>query len=115
MPETMSRLPTALQRGLQDALAQIIEVAHPKSVILFGSWAEGRAVSESDVDILVVADTERPFHTAAQLMSIVRERLPGGRADVVVVTPEDWERLRNIPGQIVHEAAEYGVRLYDAA
>ncbi|MFO8079640.1 MAG: nucleotidyltransferase domain-containing protein [Armatimonadota bacterium] len=115
MPMTIDRLPDALQRGLADALEQIIEVAHPQSVILFGSWAEGRAGSGSDVDILVVADTERPFHLAARLMSTVRDRLPDWRADVVVITPEDWERLRDIPGQVVHEAARYGVRLYDAA
>ena len=115
MPETTGRLPDALQRGLADALEQIIEVAQPRSVILFGSWAEGRAGDESDVDILVVADSQRPFHLAARLMSIVRDSLSGLRPDVVVVTPEQWERLRNIPGQVVHEAARYGVRLYDAA
>ena len=115
MPKTSVRLPDALQRGIEDALRQIIEVAHPRLVILFGSWAEGQAADESDVDILVVADAERPFHLAARLMSILRERLAGRRADVVVVTPDDWERLRDIPGQVVHEAAQYGVRLYDAA
>ncbi|MFW6156289.1 MAG: nucleotidyltransferase domain-containing protein [Armatimonadota bacterium] len=115
MPVTIDRLPDALQPGLEDALEQIIEMAQPRSVILFGSWAEGRAGDESDVDILVVADAERPFHLAARLMPIVRDRLQGRRADVVVITPEEWERLRNIPGQVVHEAARYGVRLYDAA
>ena len=115
MPGISVQLPDALRCELEGALEQIIEVAHPESVILFGSWAEGRADDESDVDILVVADAERPFHLAARLMSIVRDRLTGKRADVVVITPEDWERLRDIPGQLVHEAARYGVRLYDAA
>lgn len=115
MPGTIDRLPVALKRGLEDALEQIIEVAHPQSVILFGSWAEDRATEDSDVDILVVADAERPFHLAARLMSIVRDLLAERRADVVVITPNDWERLRNIPGQVVHEADKYGVRLYDAA
>ncbi len=115
MAGTVDRLPVALKRGLEDALDQIIEAAHPQSVILFGSWAEDRAVEDSDVDILVVADTERPFHLAARLMSIVRDRLAGWRADVVVITPRDWERLRDIPGQVVHEADRYGVTLYDAA
>lgn len=115
MPRTSAELPDALRDGLEDALRQIVEVANPQTVILFGSWAEGRAESGSDVDILVVAETDRPFHLAARLMSVVRDRLAGPRADVVVITPEDWERLRHIPGQVVHEAAQYGVRLYDAA
>jgi len=115
MPRTGVRLPDALQRDLEEAVQQIIEVANPQSVILFGSWAEGRAAGDGDVDILVVADAERPFHLAARLMSMLRERLAGKRADVVVITPADWERLRDIPGQVVHEAAHCGVRLYDAA
>lgn len=115
MPRTTERLPDAIRRGLEDALDQIIEVARPQSVILFGSWAEDRAANESDVDILVVADSPRPFHLAARLMSIVRDSLSGLRPDVVVITPEDWEHLRDIPGQVVHEAARYGVKLYDAA
>lgn len=115
MPRISVQLPDALQRDLEDVLQQIIEVARPQSVVLFGSWAEGRAAEDSDVDILVIAEAERPFHLAARLMSMARERLGGKRADVVVITPEDWERLRDIPGQVVHEAARYGVKLYDAA
>lgn len=115
MPGSSVSLPDELQRGLEDALQQIVELTHPQAVILFGSWAEGHAVAGSDVDILVVAETERPFHLAAHLRPLLRERLAGRRVDVVVITPNDWERLRNIPGQVVHEAARYGVRLYDAA
>jgi predicted nucleotidyltransferase len=115
VPDTTFWLPEGLRRGLEDALDQIIEIAQPQAVILFGSWAEDCADDDSDVDILVVADTRRPFHLAARLMPIVRGRLAGKRADVVVITPNDWERLRNIPGQVVHEAAKYGVTLYDAA
>lgn len=114
MDQTIARLPEALQRGLEQAVRRIAEIARPRAVILFGSYAEGRAGGESDVDILVVADTDRPFHLAAQLMPAVRDLFAGRRADVVVITPADWERLRDIPGQVVHEAAHYGVRLYDA-
>lgn len=115
MDQRTTALPEALRRGLEEAVERIVELAGPRAVILFGSRAEGRAGSESDVDLLVVAETDQPFHLAARLMPPVRDALAGHHADVVVITPADWERLRHIPGQVVHEAAQYGVRLYEAA
>jgi len=115
MDREIMGLPQALQRGLDEAVARIVELARPEVIILFGSYAEARANAESDVDLLVVAATDRPFHLASTLMGPARAAFPERPVDVVVITPADWERLRHIPGQIVHEAAHYGVRLYEPA
>ncbi len=47
-------LPADLQAALDEAVRRIVEVAHPETVILFGSHAEGCAREGSDVDLLVV-------------------------------------------------------------
>ncbi len=39
---------------------------HPEKIILFGSYATGKVTEESDVDVLIVADTDLP----------VKERFP---------------------------------------
>ncbi len=115
MDRGITALPQELQRGLEEAVGRIVELARPQVVILFGSYAEGRADARSDVDLLVVAATDRPFHLASTLMGPARAAFPERPVDVVVITPADWERLRHIPGQVVHEAAHYGVRLYEPA
>jgi predicted nucleotidyltransferase len=43
------RLLTEIRKRIVDALA-------PERVILFGSYAEGRATADSDLDLLVVTD-----------------------------------------------------------
>lgn len=108
-------LPDALREVVQDAVAQILQIARPRRIVLFGSWATGRADQASDMDILVVAETDRPFQLAATLLEPVRAALAPRRVDLVVVTPEQWDFLQHVPGQIVHEAAHYGVWLYEAA
>jgi len=115
MDQQITGLPQELQRGLEEAVERIVEVARPQLVIPFGSYAETRAHTQSDLDILVVAATEHPFHLASTLMGPARAALRGHRVDILVITPAEWERLRHIPGQVVHEAAYYGVRLYEAA
>lgn len=115
MASSLEKLPVELQERLQEALTRILPQIRPQVVVLFGSWAEGRSGEESDVDILVVAETESPFQVAARLWEPVRTALWPQRVDLVVITPEQWEKFQHIPGQLVHEAAHYGVRLYEAA
>ncbi|MDH4078905.1 MAG: nucleotidyltransferase domain-containing protein [Nitrospira sp.] len=37
----------------------IVQACDPERVILFGSWAKGQQNSDSDLDILVIADSQR--------------------------------------------------------
>lgn len=37
----------------------IVELYQPDKIILFGSWARGEAVEQSDIDLLVISDREK--------------------------------------------------------
>jgi predicted nucleotidyltransferase len=85
---------------------------HPDRVILFGSYARGTAGPDSDVDLLVVMPAngsrrERAVEIDVALSGI---KLP---ADVIVVTPEDIERDRQIPGTLIRPALNEGKVLYE--
>ena len=51
-------LPPDVAARLDEAVRRIVEIAGPQLVILFGSYAEGTANEDSDIDLLVVAETE---------------------------------------------------------
>lgn len=102
---------------ISDAIAEmvrrIVERFNPERIILFGSHARGTAGPDSDVDLLVVlhADSKRGLTTEIH-------RLLGGigiAKDVIVVTPAEVERYRDIPGTIVWPALHEGKVLYDRA
>jgi predicted nucleotidyltransferase len=99
---------------LNEIERRLVDRFHPDKIILFGSQARGTADDRSDVDILVicpVADDRRAL-TLAMDRSLWGLRLA---RDVVVLTPEEYERDRQIPGTIARPASLEGRVLYENA
>ena len=108
-------LPPELQHKLKEAVRRIVEAANPQLIILFGSYAEGRQQEASDVDLLVVADTVSPIRLAVALGTIIEPVLAPLHFDLLVRTPQAWERGRHLRGFVTRQADRKGVRLYEAA
>jgi len=83
-----------------------------EKVILFGSYAQGTASADSDVDLLVVARTSlsprRRYGAVRRLLA----DYPAG-FDIVVKTPEEYTRWRSVVNHIVYFADKYGRILYE--
>lgn len=98
---------------LDAIVRRVVDVAQPEKIILFGSAARGDMGPDSDVDLLVIRDTEDTRALAAQ----IQRRLRGVRVaiDVTVVTPAHVERYRNSRGLVIKPALREGRAVYDAA
>jgi len=93
---------------------RLVDGFHPDRIILFGSQARGTADDRSDVDILVVCSFTGKRR---QLMLEMDRALYGlGLArDIMVLTPEEFELDRHIPGTIARPAWKEGKVLYESA
>ena len=84
----------------------------PEKIILFGSYARGVATAQSDVDILVVAQTDLPqrdrFRAIRRLLADFAVAL-----DVYLKTPEEYERWRCVVNHVVYFADKYGKVVYE--
>jgi len=81
-------------------------------VILFGSYARGTAARDSDVDLLVVANTDlAPIERYGAVRRLVAD-VPAS-FDIIVKTPDEYERWRSIVNNIVYYADKYGRVLYE--
>lgn len=99
---------------LSEATRRLVEQFHPQRVILIGSQARGSSNPRSDVDFLVIC----PVQGSRRLLMVAMDRALSGlniARDIIVLTPEEYERDRNIPGTIARPADKEGRILYDAA
>ena len=81
-------------------------------VILFGSYAQGTVTKDSDIDLLVVAKTDL---APRERYSAVRRLIADVPAsfDIIVKTPEEYNRWRSVVNHIVYFADKYGRILYE--
>jgi predicted nucleotidyltransferase len=99
---------------IESAIKRIVEKFHPVKVILFGSYARGTAGPESDVDLLVVMEVRgSKRRQAVEIDLALSDRtFP---LDLIVVTPEEYEKYRDVVGHILYPAVREGRVVYDAA
>jgi len=93
---------------------RLVDGFAPSRIILFGSQARGTADDRSDVDILVVCSFEgKRRHLMLEMDRALRGL--GLARDIMVLTPEEFERDRHIPGTIARPAWREGKVLYESA
>jgi predicted nucleotidyltransferase len=99
---------------LQTIVSRIAEAVHPQQIILFGSWARGEHDPNSDVDLLVIQDSDLP---RPQRYAQVRRLFWGMKLpmDILVYTPEEFARYQSVPGSFTHTVAREGKVLYERA
>jgi predicted nucleotidyltransferase len=88
-------------------------VRRARKVIVFGSVARGEADAGSDLDLIIVADTARPFFERFKDFSGLYDLWP--RLDLLVYTPEELERMAAEGNPLIQQALEEGVVLHEAS
>jgi predicted nucleotidyltransferase len=97
---------------LNEIVRRIVATADPDKIILFGSAARGEMGPNSDLDLLVV---KCGVLHRGQLTEEIYMGLWGvGKAvDIIVVTPDDTERYRDVHALIIKPALREGKVIYE--
>lgn len=66
-----------------------------QAAYLFGSWRSERFDRHSDIDLIVVAESELPFVERGIEFADLRTRLPA--LEILVYTPEEFAQLTTDP------------------
>ncbi len=92
---------------LEAMVGRLAAALRPSLVILFGSQATGRTTADSDVDMIVVMPfAGRRLDAALAVRRVLRE-FPVAK-DIVVMSPGEYERQKDVPGTIAWPAAHEG-------
>jgi predicted nucleotidyltransferase len=78
-------------------------------IILFGSCATNTAGQLSDLDLFIVMDTDLPF--IERLMYFYKTILPSVPTDILVYTPEEFDRNKDNP--FIREIIKNGKIIYE--
>ena len=97
---------------VREIVAHIVETMNPEKIILFGSWARGEASADSDLDILVIQETDRPFETRGleAVLGLRHLKLP---LDLITYTPEEWREVAAAERSFEASLAREGRTLYE--
>ena len=98
---------------IREFCGQIASAFRPRRIILFGSYADGRATAHSDVDLLVVMPHRgHPIQKAVEIL----DRLdPKFGIDLLVRSPAEVRRRLTQQDWFMHAIVEKGKVLYEAA
>ncbi len=109
--ETTSEQHRVNMREILDAVQVIVKKFRPCKVILFGSHAKGTAGSDSDVDLLVVVDTEQStWDFAVKISLALKHSFP---MDIIVRTPEEIAKRLKMGDFFMKDIVENGKVLYE--
>ena len=97
---------------LDEIVQKILVVTQPEKIILFGSYARGEATEESDLDLLIIQDSNLPRHKRSTpirlaLMDIFMSK------DIVVYTPEEVDEWKSASMSFIATVLREGKTLYE--
>ena len=100
------------QQEIQAVVDTIVANHHPEKIVLFGSYAYGEPNENSDLDLLVVKDSDLSNHKlAVQIKRQINNF--DFNMDIIVYKPNDVSEWITAPASFIHQVYKYGKTLYE--
>ena len=100
----------------RETIASIVQTIarrlSPRKIVLFGSYATNNPTPDSDLDLLVVLETDLPRHKRAVPIRLLFRPTPCAM-DILVFTPEEIKKWQGTVNHIITEAFSSGKVLYE--
>lgn len=104
--------PPVTEELLQEAVRQILSVGSPEKIVLFGSWARGQARPNSDLDLLIIEESDLPrYRRVGRYRMALLSLFPA--KDIVVWTPSEVALWRDVPNAFITAILAEGRVLYE--
>lgn len=101
--------PSPSREELIAQLRNALDRTPAKEAYLFGSWSKGTADSYSDLDLVVVYDTERPFFERFRDFDPLYHL---GRAiDLLIYRPDEFQKMQKEGNPFIEHVLETGTRV----
>jgi predicted nucleotidyltransferase len=99
--------------SIKRSFAPVLAAGGAKRAIVFGSYARGEADEYSDVDLVIIKETDLPFLDRytdfQQLFQVTRKAL-----QILVYTPDEFDSMRDRENPFILNVIEDGIVIYEA-
>lgn len=97
---------------IHEVVGRIVAGVDPDKVILFGSYAYGKPNRDSDLDLLIIKETDKPRYKRGRE---VRKHLRGMKIplDIVVYTQEEIREFAEVETSFIAQVVKEGRVLYE--
>ena len=96
---------------IAEVVNRIVQGYQPQRIMLFGSYAEGKPHADSDLDLMVIKDDDRPpVERTREVSKLLRgTKIP---VDLLVYTNKEFQQYQSIPHTIEYQVAKNGKTIY---
>ena len=92
-------------------LPLLIAYEQPEKIILFGSYCTGQIGEWSDLDLVIIKETEAPFlDRTRRVLELLKPKVG---VDVLVYTPAEFERMSRERAFVRQEIVGKGKVIYE--
>jgi len=110
MPNSLT-YPPVTESLLSEVVSRILSVGTPLKIVLFGSRARGESRPDSDLDLLIIEESELPrYRRSARYRRALCGLFPA--KDIVVWTPEEVADWREVPNAFITTVLAEGKVLF---
>lgn len=107
----MRQGPQSLEERVQRTVEDLKRY-DPQRIILFGSAARGDVDEHSDLDFVVIKETDQPF--LDRLKEVALMCSDRGAIDFFVYTPQEWQRMQEAESPFAERVLQEGRVMYEA-
>jgi predicted nucleotidyltransferase len=99
---------------IKKAVAPVLKKGGAQKAIVFGSYARGDADEYSDLDIIIIKDTEAHFFDRHKDFRDIWDASPVKGIDMLIYTPNEFKEMQEKENGFILTALEDGVVIYEA-
>ncbi|TKB67814.1 MAG: nucleotidyltransferase domain-containing protein [Nitrospira sp.] len=104
--------PPVTDQLLVEVVRRILTIGSPVKIVLFGSYAKGTARPDSDLDLLIIEESDMPrYRRSGRYRRVLCGMFPA--KDIVVWTPQEVEEWKTVPNAFISTVLAEGKLLYE--
>jgi predicted nucleotidyltransferase len=104
--------PPVTDQLLVEVVWRILTIGSPIKIVLFGSHAKSMARPDSDLDLLIIEESDLPrYRRSGRYRRVLCGLFPA--KDIVVWTPQEVKEWKAVPSAFISTALAEGKLLYE--